>query len=106
MDKAEQKRIEEQIKLENSHYINNRRLEIIVDPVCENFEGQCRHKCVDKFLLNGIYDQRELVIDAITLISDSYWPFVHKDAREHFYYLNGIVQPTLVFHKFLYESHK
>jgi hypothetical protein len=61
---------------------------------------------VDKFLLNGIYDQRELVIDAITLISDSYWPFVHKDAREHFYYLNGIVQPTLVFHKFLYESHK
>jgi hypothetical protein len=97
---------EEQMRIENLQRINNRRLEIVVDPLCEKFEGQCRHKCLDKFLVNGIYDQRELFIDGITLISDSYWPFLDKDARPHFYYLQEIIQPSLAFHKFLYECHK
>lgn len=97
---------EDLMRSENLCRINNRRLEIIIDPICEKSEGQCKHKCLDKFLMNGLYDQRELFIDGITLISDSYWPFVEESARPHFYYLRTIVQPTLAFHKFLYESHE
>ncbi len=97
---------ESQMQIDNLQRINNRRLEIVVDSFCEKSEGQCKHKCLDKFLLNGIYDQRELFIDGITLISDSYWPFVEQSAREHFHYLKFIVQPTSAFHKFLYETHQ
>jgi hypothetical protein len=95
-------------RVENLHYLNNRRLEIVVDAVCQPFEGQCKHLCANRFLVDGMLKEECRLIDGYTLISNSYWAFVSNDQREHFYYLRDKIDVanSPAFVKFLLESMK